>query len=430
MASLLSPRRPASRRPDERRTQGGLKLQATRPAEVVTPAVETPAGPPVDWRVAALAGGLITAATGWLLWVGIAVLGWLSAEPGTFAGSVTVGTDLWLLSNGVSVRIGTIPVTLVPWGAVAVVAFVLSRSAALTARQVTDARSAGPGVVSTVVLTGYLLPVLVVGVIIGEPWQAPDHWAAVIVVLGLAAFWGASRELGPASSTGDDPGEPPKDPILPPRRPGWARGVPRAVLSTQLVMLAAGAAAVVTALWRHQDRVTALLDALQPGVLGGTALLIGQLAFAPNLCVWAASYALGAGFTLGGGSVIAPAGSEIGVLPGIPVFGALPAAGPGSGQLLWWLTAGVIAGVVAAWIVVRARPAARFDETSLVGGLAGGLGGVLFVAVAWAVSGDLGTVRLADIGPRLQPLLVMATTTMGLAGMITGLLLGLVRRRS
>ena len=68
------------------------------------------------------------------------------------------------------------------------------------------------------------------------------------------------------------------------------------------------------------------------------------------------------------------------------------------------------------------------DETSLVGGLAGVLAGALFTGLAWAASGDLGILRLADLGPRLLPLLVMGVTTMGLAGMITGLLLGIGRR--
>jgi hypothetical protein len=95
---------------------------------------------------------------------------------------------------------------------------------------------------------------------------------------------------------------------------------------------------------------------------------------------------------------------------------------------LWWLAAGVLAGAIAAWIVVRSRPAARFDETSLVGGLAGVLAGALFTGLAWAASGDLGILRLADLGPRLLPLLIMGVTTMGLAGMITGLLLGIGRR--
>ena len=416
MASLLSPHRPDSRRPDSTgRTRGGLRLRATRLAGPEASASEAPTGPPIGWPVAAVAGGLLAAVTSWIAWAGIAVLGWLSAEPGTLTGSLAVGTDLWLLGNGVSARVGTIPVTLVPWGATALVAFSISRLAAVAARQVRPEQDTGPAVLSVVLVSSYLLPVLVVAVLWGEPWQAPGHWAAVITVLAAAAWWGSTRVLGHSLTR---------------HWPAWARVLPRAVLGTQLVLLAAGAVVLGVGLWLRQDRVAALHDALQPGVAGGIALLLGQLAFAPNLCVWAASYALGAGFSLGNGSVVAPAGSEIGILPGIPVLGALPAAGPGSAMLLWWLTAGVLAGIVAAWMVVRARPAARFDETSLVGGLAGVLGGAVFVGIAWAVSGDLGSVRLADLGPRLLPLLVMAVTTMGLAGMITGLLLGLLRRRA
>jgi hypothetical protein len=52
-----------------------------------------------------------------------------------------------------------------------------------------------------------------------------------------------------------------------------------------------------------------------------------------------------------------------------------------------------------------------------------------FVCLAWASGGDLGAVRLTALGPRLLPLLVMAPTTMGLAGMIVGFVLGLMRRR-
>ena len=193
-------------------------------------------------------------------------------------------------------------------------------------------------------------------------------------------------------------------------------------------MLAAGAAVLLTGLVRHLDRVDALFAALGPGVAGGIALLMIQLAFAPNAFVWAGSYALGSGFSLGTGSVVAPAGIDLGILPGIPMLGALPATGPGGVQQLWWLGAGVLAGAIAAWIVVRSRPAARFDETSLVGGLAGVLSGVVFTGLAWAAGGDLGSLRLADLGPRLLPLLVMGVTTMGLAGMITGLLLGIGRR--
>jgi hypothetical protein len=38
--------------------------------------------------------------------------------------------------------------------------------------------------------------------------------------------------------------------------------------------------------------------------------------------------------------------------------------------------------------------------------------------------------RLVGLGPRLLPLVIMAVTTMGLSGMIVGLVLGLVPNRT
>jgi hypothetical protein len=116
-------------------------------------------------------------------------------------------------------------------------------------------------------------------------------------------------------------------------------------------------------------------------------------------------------------------------VPGLPLLGALPASGASSATQLWWLASGVVAGALAAWIVVRRGPAARFDETALVGGLSGLLAGLVFVCLAWASGGDLGAVRLTALGPRLLPLLIMAPTTMGLAGVIVGFFVGLLRRR-
>jgi hypothetical protein len=148
---------------------------------------------------------------------------------------------------------------------------------------------------------------------------------------------------------------------------------------------------------------------------------------APNALIWAGSYALGAGFSVGTTSVVAPAGTEVGVLPGLPLFGVVPGNGAASTAQLWWLAAGVVAGALAAWIVVRRGPAARFDQTSLAGGLAGMLAGLVFVVLAWASGGDVGNLRLTAMGPRLLPLLVMAPTTMGLAGIVVGCGLGLLR---
>jgi len=385
----------------------------------VTPARKKDAQPtrlrrvsaPIGWTAVAFMGGAATALASWILCAGVTIFAWLAADSGSIGDAARLGTRLWLLSNGVGVRIGTIPVTLVPWGVTAAIAFVISRFAAASSRRVRSNQATSPVLISVVMVAIYLLPVLVVAVWLGEPWQVPARWAAVIAVLLLAGAWGSSHALGVGRTA---------------NRGGV---VFRAVVAAQLAMLVAGAAVLVTGLGTHLSRVAALHDALQPGVAGGIALLLVQLAFAPNALVWSASYALGSGFSVGTGSVVAPACTELGILPDIPLLGALPSSGPGDFMDLWWLAAGAAAGAIACWVVLAARPAVRFDQASLKGGACGLLAGVAFAGVAWAASGDLGTLRLTGLGPRLFPLLVMAATTMGLSGMITGLALGLIPRR-
>jgi Family of unknown function (DUF6350) len=375
-------------------------------------AVAPPSSPSISWLVKALVGASAAAAAGWILCAGVAVLGWLGAGPGSLGGPLQFGTLFWLLSNGVGVRIGAIPVTLVPWGATAVIAFMISRSAAASARQIHADQKVSPGLISIVTVAVYQLPVFVGAMLWGEPWQAPTRWASVIVVLVMAAWWGGSRSLG-ATRAG---------------APGWSWRIPRAVLAAQLAMLVAGAAVLVTGLWMHLKQVEALHEALQPGVFGGIALLLLQVAFIPNAMMWSASYALGSGFSLGAGSVVAPAATQLGMVPGIPLLGALPSPGPGDLAQLWWLAAGAVAGAIACCVLLGSGPVPRFDQASLAGGAGGLLAGAVFAGLAWAASGDLGTLRLADLGPRLFPLLVMAGTTMGLSGLITGLALGLAAR--
>jgi len=359
----------------------------------------------------ALTGGVVTALASWILCVGVTILGWLAADPGSVGDAAQLGTRLWLLSNGVVVRIGTIPITLVPWGATAVIALLISRFAAASARRLRRDQIKRPLLISTVTVAVYLLPVLLVAAWLGEGWQVQARWAVVIAVLLAAGVLGSSKALGPTRAAGR----------------GWAMA--RALIAAQLVMLIAGAAVLVTGLATHLSRVAALHQALQPGVAGGIALLLLQLGFAPNALVWSASYALGSGFSLGAGSVVAPAATELGILPGIPLLGALPSPGPGDLIDLWWLAAGAAAGAIACWVLLAARPAVRFDVASLMGGACGLLAGVAFAGLAWAASGDLGILRLSGLGPRLFPLLIMAATTMGLSGMITGLALGLMPRR-
>jgi hypothetical protein len=403
MPSLLSTRRAAA----------GVSLRATPARNRSGQAHRGPsASPPISWALTAVVGGLTTALASWILCAGVTVVGWLAAEPGSLDDALRVGTLLWLLSNGVGVSLDEIPVTLVPWGATVVIAFVISRFAALSARKVRTDQTTGAGLISVLTVATYLLSVLVGAMLWGDPWQAPARWVVVIMLLLGAAWWGSSRSLGTRRV----------------EMPGRARAIICAVSAAQLAMLVAGAAVLVTALWTHLQRVESLHQALQPGLAGGIALFLLQLAFVPNALIWSAAYALGSGFSLGTGSVVAPAATQLGMVPGIPLLGALPSPGAGDLTQLLWLVAGVVAGAIACWVVLGFGQVPRFDLASLAGGVCGLLAGAVFAGLAWAASGDLGTLRLADLGPRLFPLLVMACTTMGLSGMITGLALGWAAR--
>ncbi len=403
MPSLLTPRRSSER------SRGPVSLQAS---ETVSDPAEAPEVDPISWPVAAVVGGLCTAATTWVVVTGIVVCGWLMAASEDLSQALELGTRIWLLAGGIATRVGSLPLTLVPWGVTALLVAMLYRFGGYAVRRIRPGQTAGPGAVAVVIVLSHLLVVAPAAVFFGEPARAPGHALAVTSVLAAAAYLGAVR------GSGHDP-----------RRawPGWLRGFPVAVGAAALMWLLAGSAVLVVGLVLGWARVETLTRSLEPGVAGGALLLVAQLAVLPNAIVWSGSYALGAGFNLGSGSVVAPAATQLGVLPGLPLLGALPATGPGGTQQLWWLAAGALSGAVAAWLVLRGGVGSRFDQTSLLGGLSGVLAGVTFVGIAWITSGDLGVVRLTGLGPRLVPLLVMATATLGLSGLLTGAVIGLLR---
>lgn len=404
MASLLS----------ARRTNPKIRLKATVPTESEPEVSEpTPSHPSASWLLFAVGGAVVVAASGWVIVAGLAVVGWLAAEPGTLISALKIGTQLWLLANGAGAIIGGAELTLVPLGVSLLLAFMISRAATMAARHAAGEPWPVVARVSAAITGCYVLIVAAVSVLFGTGEQTVRGVVGALLISGIAALWGSSRGI---------------DGELTMSWPVWSRAIPQAVAGAQAVMVLAGSAALATSLILHFDRIKTLTTALDAGIGGGIALVAIQLAFVPNAVLWAASYTLGAGFTAGGGSVVAPRGTDLGMLPSIPLLGAMPAEGAGGSSQLFWLAGGVLAGGLAAFLVMRARPTARFDETSLVGGLAGAIAGLVFTGLAWFSRGGLGTGRLAELGPRLGELVVMSVTLMGISGLIVGLAWGLLRR--
>lgn len=423
MPTLSTPARPASRR-DPDSVGSRVLLRRSSPGDRSDH--EPEGAPPVmPWLAAALGGSVFAAAIGWVVVVGITVLGWLSGGIGALSDAIGLGTELWLLANGAGAQIGGARWTLIPLGVTAVFAVVVAQVAGFAARQARTGRLAGGDSgadtadravvrsVVAIVTPTYVAAVVVVALALGTPGQAVRGFAVSTVLALVASTYGAARAL---------------QVDLTETWPVWLRAVPRAVAASVCVVALGGCAALVVALVQHADRVSAMTTQLGVTVAGGVVLALLQLSFWPNLVTWAASWTLGAGFTLGDGSIVSPTETDLGLLPSIPVLAALPSEGVGGWPVLGWLGVGVLAGIVGASIVVRNRPAGRFDETTLVGGLAGVVSGLVVVGLAVLSRGDLGDGRLVGLGPRLLELGVMAVTLMGLSGMVAGLVWGLVRR--
>ncbi len=183
-------------------------------------------------------------------------------------------------------------------------------------------------------------------------WQAtllPAFTVAIGVAIGAIAE--TLREPSPTDAAGG---------FLRDRLGALPRGGLDAVVAA--VRIGAGAAfallavaAVFLAVLITLDYATiaGLSQSLGAGVDGGIALVVAELAFLPNLVVWLAAWMLGPGFALGTGTTVAPGGTLLGPVPGIPLLGALPGAAPLFGVL--WLLVPVLAAFVGAWLVQGER---------------------------------------------------------------------------
>lgn len=404
------------------------RLTKHRTVAVDVDAVPGPRGREIDWAwyYVAVLGTIAVLFAGWLLMAGAAVLGWLTSPDTDLDAALVLGSNVLLLAHGVPVRLGGQLVSIAPLGLSLVLLILAQPVAALAARQKAKAQAPaddtgrlwvdGEPVVFRVALTVAVtqgIAVAVLAAVLDTPGGVLRGLLGGVVLGGIAGLWGASRAVG-----------------FDPRQawPTWLRSVPASMGWALLACLAGGAAALTAALVVHRDRIFAIHEGLEPGIAGTVLLVLVQLLYLPNLVLWATSWVLGAGITLGDDSLLNMAVTDVGFLPAIPVFGAVGEPGIGGDALLWWLAVGVVAGLIAALIVGLARPRARFDETALVGGLSGVAAGLLITLLCSIASGGLGEDRLAHIGATTSQLLIVAPTLMGLSGLVGGAILGLLRR--
>jgi len=177
-----------------------------------------------------------------------------------------------------------------------------------------------------------------------------------------------------------------------------ARGIAAALAG----LVAVGAAVTAAGVLAGGGRMVALFEAAHVDLVGALVVGTGQLLYLPTLVVWGAAYAAGPGFALGTGTTVSPGGTDLGVVPGIPVLGIIPEE-PSAWLLLLALLV-VAAGAAAGWIARTRLLAAHRGEEPLMPRLivlgaivAGAAGGAAVLALI--SSGALGPERMQQAGP-------------------------------
>jgi len=362
------------------------------------------------------------ALAGWLVCAAICMVGWLSDISQPLAAPVSLATSLFLLANGSPVVVAGVKISIMPmlltlgigatgWGLIRIaLRHGFSEQPSATTGRVAAAAGVVAGVYGMVTAglagatqIGSTIHTLIGGVAIGFV----TGWAAAAPLFGWRIGW-------------------------PKRTPDWVRACPRACGAGLGVLFAGGTLVMSAALIMARERVGFLQAGLEADGVGTAILAVAQSLWAPNLAIWGTAWLVGAGFTLGVDTIVSPMAVELGVLPSIPLFGAVPDVGAPPQWMIVWLVVPVIAGVAAAWVAVRAQvtsPPVLIETGAAIGCAVGVVTGLLATAVATASRGDLGAVRLVGLGPLLANMALLAPALLGFGGVVCGAILALRRGR-
>ena len=203
------------------------------------------------------------------------------------------------------------------------------------------------------------------------------------------------------------------------RCPHWAGPALTLAHGTARVLALLSLMVVAVAVVMGAGRVSVLHDALAGGgFIAVAGLVLLQIAWAPTLLIWACAWLIGAGFSVGTGTVFAPDRVVAGPVPTLPLLGLLPTA-PLRMVGLWLPLVVTVGAMVAAWrhravlntLRVRHAVSAAGAAALLV---AGGVG-----LLCLAASGSVGPGRMTDVGPQVlyTVILVFVEVGVGLAAM-------------
>lgn len=356
---------------------------------------------PESWREVLI--GLVTGIASLLVVLVPTALGWmLDPRPGaSLAEPLGAGASLWLLVQGAHLGAGATVIAFVPLllGAFAVWGAARGADRALATADTEDSWWADllPRSVAAAAgrwWIGYAVAVALAS-LLTLAGSLPLRWvslvAPLVVVPGLALALSVRRRSRDAEVLG-----PRFHRFVAPEtvRRAWGpatRGL-RLVLGVALLF-------VVVAVVLRWGSVTQLHGEIGAGFLGGLLLVGAQVASLPNLALWVVGLLTGPGFSVVEGAHTSWSGTTSGLMPLVPIFGAMPEPGP----YPWFVHLLVLGPVAIGGYIGRRALSSVARLSSLRTKASVAAVACLMVALAVAVldalaGGSLGAYRLADIG--------------------------------
>ncbi|WP_216644919.1 DUF6350 family protein [Microbacterium sp. SYP-A9085] len=360
-----------------------------------------------DAAVTAAVGLVVVLAPLTLLWVaGMSSPHWVGLWPATAAiwqlgHLVPVVLHLpveYLAAAGIPEGAASFTLSLAPLALAGLTALFAARSGARAGRS-------GRGTVGVIAGTVVFAAVaVIVAATARTPIAVTALWQAVLLPVAVFAIPAAAAAI--AVSWRDAAGRAVRLRALLLDLPGMWPEAPALVLrgaaAALTALCGAGALAITVALLARGDEVVALYQAGNLDAAGVIVVSLAQLAFLPTLVVWAVSFLAGPGFAVGLDTAVSPAGTQLGIVPGIPILGGLPESV--SPLLLGVVLLPIAAGGVAGWVLRdRVRALTTAPEYGLRVVLAVGVAAVTgggAALMAWLASGSIGPGRLAHVGPQ------------------------------
>lgn len=374
-------------------------------------------GTRVPWLAALLATAW-TLAAGFAMCVLPAMAWWIGdGASASMTDPLRFGSWVWLVSHRVDVSVDAVSYDIAPLALTILIMLLMYRSARWAAHAAGVSTRRGAAAVALPSVAAYT----VAGGGLAVLATSGGVSAGIIEAAGICGVWavlavgaGVAVESGLLHSQ-----------IHRARRE--VRVALRAGLIATAGLLAWGAVLVLVSVVVNVDRVGELAGTVAADGIGTVLLTMASLAYLPNAVAWSTAFALGPGFAIGTGTVVAPTGVQLGLVPALPLLGGVPESVT---SIAWLVVGGPLAvGALAGYLIHRELREESSPSAIAITGLGAGAVAMVLMALASSMSaGSAGDGRLAVIGPVSGEVGLAVLLVIGLMATGTTVLLGAIAK--